>query len=127
MSAAESDADLWQSVCAVDDLEAERGVTALVHGQAIAIFRTYGGEVFALGNYDPFTGSSFVMAAGFDSRGRPSGSAILSYSQSENPESPNYADQTRLFSQEQWLPMRFSEADIKADPAYSRRVVTGRR
>jgi acyl-homoserine-lactone acylase len=79
------------------------------------------------GNYDPFTGSSFVMAAGFDSSGRPSGSAILSYSQSENPESPFYADQTRLFSQEQWLPMRFTETDIKADPAYSRRVVTGRR
>ncbi len=79
------------------------------------------------GNYDPFTGSSFVMSAGFDSRGRPSGSAILSYSQSENPSSPNYADQTRLFSQEQWLPMRFSEAQIKADPSYARRVVTGRR
>ncbi|HKG64781.1 MAG TPA: penicillin acylase family protein [Solirubrobacteraceae bacterium] len=79
------------------------------------------------GNYDPFTGSSFVMSAGFDAKGRPSGSAILSYSQSENPESPFYADQTRLFSQEQWLPMRFTAADIKADPAYSRRVVTGRR
>ncbi len=79
------------------------------------------------GNYDPFTGSSFVMAAGFDSRGRPSGSAVLSYSQSENPDSPFYADQTRLFSQEQWLPMRFTEAQIKADPSYSRRVVTGRR
>jgi acyl-homoserine-lactone acylase len=79
------------------------------------------------GNYDPFTGSSFVMAAGFDAQGRPSGSAVLSYSQSENPLSPFFADQTRLFSQEQWLPMRFTEADIKADPAFSRRVVTGRR
>jgi acyl-homoserine-lactone acylase len=79
------------------------------------------------GNYDPFTGSSFVMVAGFDARGRPRGDAILSYSQSENPGSPHYADQTRLFSQEQWLPMRFTEAQIKADPSYSRRVVTGRR
>jgi acyl-homoserine-lactone acylase len=79
------------------------------------------------GNYDPFTGSSFVMAAGFDSRGRPSGSAVLTYSQSENPLSPFHADQTRLFSQEQWLPMRFTEAQIKADPSYSTRVVTGRR
>ena len=67
------------------------------------------------------------MAAGFDAKGRPSGSAILSYSQSENPDSPFYADQTRLFSQEQWLPMRFTEREIKADPAYSKRVVTGRR
>ena len=67
------------------------------------------------------------MAAGFDAKGRPHGSSVLSYSQSENPASPFYADQTRLFSQEKWLPMRFSERDIKADPAYSKRVVTGRR
>ena len=67
------------------------------------------------------------MAAGFDAKGRPHGSSILSYSQSENPDSPFYADQTRLFSQEKWLPMRFTERDIKADPAYSKRVVTGRR
>ena len=67
------------------------------------------------------------MAAGFDAKGRPSGSAVLSYSQSENPSSPFYADQTRLFSQEKWLPMRFTERAIKTDPAYSKRVVTGRR
>jgi acyl-homoserine-lactone acylase len=79
------------------------------------------------GNYDPYTGSSFVMVAGFDSKGGPSGSAILSYSQSENPLSPHFADQTKLFSNEQWLPMRFAERDIKADADYSRRVVSGRR
>ena len=79
------------------------------------------------GNYDPYTGSSFVMVAGFDAKGSPSGSAILSYSQSENPLSPHFADQTKLFSQEQWLPMRFTESAIKGDPDYSRRVVSGRR
>ena len=68
------------------------------------------------GDYDPFTGSSFVMAAGFDAKGRPSGSSILSYSQSENPSSPYYADQTRLFSQEQWLPMRFTERADQGGP-----------
>jgi acyl-homoserine-lactone acylase len=79
------------------------------------------------GRYDPFTGSSFVMTAGFDSRGRPRGESILSYSQSENPRSPHYADQTRLFSNERWKPMRFTEREIRRDPEYMRRVVTGRR
>jgi acyl-homoserine-lactone acylase len=79
------------------------------------------------GRYDPFTGSSFVMAAGFDSRGRVSGESVLSYSQSENPRSPHYADQTRLFSAGQWKPMRFTEREIRSDPAFTRRVVTGRR
>ena len=79
------------------------------------------------GRYDPFTGSSFVMTAGFDARGRPHGFSILAYSQSENPRSRHFADQTRLFSQRKWLPMRFTEREIRRDPAYSRRVVTGRR
>jgi acyl-homoserine-lactone acylase len=81
----------------------------------------------AAGAYDPFTGASFVMTAAFDSRGVVRGEALLSYSQSENPESPHYADQTRLFSQKQWLPMRFTERQIRSDPAYERTVVRSRR
>ena len=46
-------------------------------------------------------------------QGPPAGSSILSYSQSENPDSPYYADQTRLFSQEKWLPMRFTERESR--------------
>lgn len=53
----------WQRVCPLADLEPERGVTALVHGQAIAIFRTHDDEVFALGNHDPFAKAS-VLARG---------------------------------------------------------------
>jgi acyl-homoserine-lactone acylase len=79
------------------------------------------------GRYDPFTGSSFVMTAAFDDKGRPRGEAILTYSQSENPRSKHYADQTRLFSQKKWLPMRFTERSIRRDDEYKRTVVTGRR
>ena len=66
------------------------------------------------------------MTAAFDSSGRPHGEAILTYSQSENPESEHYADQTRLFSQKQWVPMRFTEQEIRGDANYERTVVTGR-
>lgn len=55
--------DEWQPVCRVAELEVERGVTALVHGQAIAIFRTADDQVYALGNHDPFAKAS-VMAKG---------------------------------------------------------------
>jgi nitrite reductase (NADH) small subunit len=41
-------------VCRIAELEVDRGVTALVHGQAIAIFRTHDDAVYALGNHDPF-------------------------------------------------------------------------
>ncbi|GAB7002869.1 hypothetical protein JCM18899A_03400 [Nocardioides sp. AN3] len=56
-------ADEWQPVCDVGDLELDRGVTALVHGQAVAIFRIAGDHVYALGNHDPFAKAS-VMAKG---------------------------------------------------------------
>jgi nitrite reductase (NADH) small subunit len=53
----------WQPVCRVAELEVERGATALVHGQAVAIFRTSDDTVYALGNHDPFAKAS-VLARG---------------------------------------------------------------
>ncbi len=53
----------WQPVCRIAELEVERGATALVHGQALAIFRTHDDAVYALGNYDPFAKAS-VLARG---------------------------------------------------------------
>jgi len=79
------------------------------------------------GRYDPYTGASFVMAVAYDRRGRPRGEAILSYSQSENPRSEHYDDQTRRFSRKRWLPMRFTERQVRRDPAYERTVVSERR
>ena len=77
------------------------------------------------GHYNPFTGSSFVMVAGFNAKGRPRGAAILTSSQSENPRSAHCADQTRRYSGKRFLPMRFTERQIRADPSYRRRVVKG--
>lgn len=50
----------WQPVCQVAELEVERGATALVHGQAIALFRTSDDQVYALGNHDPFAKASVI-------------------------------------------------------------------
>lgn len=53
----------WRPVCRVTELEVERGATALVHGQAVALFRLADDTVYALGNHDPFAHAS-VMARG---------------------------------------------------------------
>lgn len=50
-------------VCALDDIEPESGVLALVAGEAVAVFRTHDDELFALSGYDPFSGAS-VLARG---------------------------------------------------------------
>ncbi|MDF1604932.1 nitrite reductase small subunit NirD [Nocardioides sp. YIM 152315] len=51
---------MWQPVCRVTELEVGRGATALVHGQALAIFRTSDDHVYALGNHDPFARASVI-------------------------------------------------------------------
>ena len=60
-------------------------------------------------------GSSFIMCMQFTDDG-PEGRALLSYSQSAEPDSPWFSDQTERFSQKQWRPMLWNEADIAADP-----------
>ncbi|MGK5738549.1 acylase [Micromonospora sp. URMC 103] len=59
-------------------------------------------------------GSSFVMAVELGSHG-PSGRQILTYSQSTNPNSPWYGDQTALYSRKGWDTIKYTEAQIKAD------------
>ena len=50
-------------VCRVDAIDLEGGVTALVDGAAVAIFRTHDGNVYAISNYDPVACAS-VLARG---------------------------------------------------------------
>jgi nitrite reductase (NADH) small subunit len=54
----------WQPVCRLVELEVDRGATALVHGQALAVFRTHDDGVFALGNHDPFAAHASGLARG---------------------------------------------------------------
>ena len=54
---------VWTQVCPADLIDPETGVAALVDGQAVAVFKTYAGEIFALSNFDPFSNAS-VMSRG---------------------------------------------------------------
>jgi len=54
----------WIDVCSVEDLVLDRGVCALVGGRQVALFRVApDGELFALSNYDPFSGA-YVLSRG---------------------------------------------------------------
>jgi acyl-homoserine-lactone acylase len=74
----------------------------------------------------PDTGSSFIQVVTWPARGScPVGATILTYSESSNPASPHFADQTRLFSNKKFLPDRFCPAQIAADPNLQTVTVTG--
>ena len=66
------------------------------------------------GGLVPVHGTSYIQIVGFDDTG-PVADAILSYSQSTNPASPHFADQTRAYAAKQWHRLPFSADAIEAN------------
>ncbi|HLK90262.1 MAG TPA: nitrite reductase small subunit NirD [Polyangia bacterium] len=67
------EAPAWIDVCALDDITPDTGVAALIDGRQIALVRVGdGAEVYAVGNFDPFS-DAFVIARGIvgDRQGIP--------------------------------------------------------
>jgi acyl-homoserine-lactone acylase len=102
-------------------------VQVVVHdGDRIPIFGGPGdpnGEFDAIGTtftphkgFGPILGgSSFIQVTGWNNGPCPIGGSILTYSESDNPSSPHYDDQTKLFSKKQWVPDAFCmKAVLKA-------------
>ncbi|MEV7094107.1 penicillin acylase family protein [Amycolatopsis sp. NPDC051045] len=71
----------------------------------------------ARGNIEVAHGSSYLQVVGFGGRACPDSSTLLTYSQSANPRSPYFSDQTKLYSRGEWVKGRFCEADILRSPA----------
>ncbi|MGW0191013.1 penicillin acylase family protein [Streptomyces sp. NPDC003362] len=68
------------------------------------------------GKLDIVFGSSFIQQVRFTTDGPPEAYSVMTYSQSADPNSPHYADQTKLFSAGQWVTERFTEEQIAASP-----------
>jgi acyl-homoserine-lactone acylase len=71
---------------------------------------------------EPVHGSSYIQVVTWDKRGCPDPSTILTYSQSTDPSSPHFADQTRLFSAHGWNQPPFCADDLEAAPGETVRV-----
>ncbi len=100
----------WGDVLTVR-LEDER--IAIHGGPGIAgVLNMQNGRVVE-GGLVPQHGSSYIQIVGFDEDG-PVADAILSYSQSTNPESPHFADQTRVYAEKRLHRLPFSPAEIEA-------------
>jgi len=70
--------------------------------------------------YTPIVhGNSFMQVISWDKNGELDARGMLTYSQSQEPESAHYDDLTRLYSDGQWIRFPFSEEQILADPALS--------
>jgi acyl-homoserine-lactone acylase len=85
--------------------------------------RVKGSRFLTKDGYPVNRGSSFVMALEYTAQG-PRAQAFMTYSQSGDPGSPLYYDQTELFSAKKWRRILYTEAEIKADPNLKTRTVT---
>jgi len=99
-----------------------------IHGGPgrLGIFNAINTKLGPGGYTDVESGSSFIMAVRF-ADGGPTSRALITYSQSANPESPHHFDQTELFSRKGWVEMRWREQDVLADPELHSYRVSGPR
>jgi len=68
------------------------------------------------GGYRNITGgNSYIQAVTWDESDCPLADTLLAHSQSTDPESPHYSDQTRLYSDKVWTRMAFCEDDVERE------------
>ncbi|WP_068544809.1 penicillin acylase family protein [Thalassotalea crassostreae] len=68
-------------------------------------------------------GTSFIYSLAFTEQG-PQAQAFLTYGQKENPNSAEYASQTKRFAEKDWRDIYFTKEDVKANAKKSF-VLTG--
>ena len=61
-------------------------------------------------------GNRYIPVVTWNDDGSPDARGILTYSQSPEPDSPHYYDQTELYSAGEWLSLPFTEEQILSDP-----------
>ena len=76
----------------VSKLEPDEGYTPIVHG------------------------NSYIQVISWDEKGELDPRAMLTYSQSPEPDSPFYKDLTEMYSDGGWIDLPFTEEEIAADP-----------
>ncbi len=51
---------MYQKICTLNDLTPELGVSALINGEQVAIFRLKDDRVYAIANFDPFSHANVI-------------------------------------------------------------------
>lgn len=87
------------------------------NGTPLGIYNAIGTSMVPGVGYVVTNGTSYIQTVQFTDAG-VNAQAFLSYSQSTNPASPNFADQTARFSAKQWITLPFTESAITSDPGY---------
>lgn len=92
------------------------GVRVPIHGGSggMGVYGAISAGLSESGYVNPGAGNSYIQAVTWDESECPIADVILVPSQSTDPASPHFADQTELYADKQWVRFPFCEADISA-------------
>ncbi|MBK5010323.1 acylase [Pseudomonas sp. S60] len=93
--------------------------------QALGIYNAMYSVPHGAGKRLVVSGTSYLQLVSFTDKG-PEARGLLAFSQSSEAASPHASDQTKAFSAKQLAAIPFTEAQIKADPAYTEVVISER-
>ncbi len=92
------------------------GVNIPLHGgdTGLGTFGVIGAPLEPGGYFDVDYGNSYIQTVTWDDGDCPIADTILTHSQSTDPESPYFGDQTALYSRKEWVRFPYCEAEIVA-------------
>lgn len=92
------------------------GVRVPIHGGSggMGVYGAISAGLSESGYVNPGSGNSYIQAVTWDDSECPIADVILVPSQSTDPASPHFADQTELYADKQWVRFPYCEADISA-------------
>ncbi|WP_162300120.1 penicillin acylase family protein [Kineobactrum sediminis] len=92
------------------------GVRVPIHGGTgnMGVYGAISAGLSEGGYINPRAGNSYIQAVTWDETECPIADVILVPSQSTDPESPYFSDQTELYSNKEWVRFPFCESDIAA-------------
>jgi acyl-homoserine-lactone acylase len=87
-----------------------------IHGGAgtMGVFGAISASLQEGGYINPRAGNSYIQVVSWDESECPIADTILTHSQSVQPESDHYADQTKLYADKRWVRFPFCDEDIAA-------------
>ena len=94
----------------------KNGVDVPIHGGSggMGVFGAISSGLLQGGYRDIRSGNSYVQTVTFDESDCPVADAIITTSQSINPESPHYSDQSELYARKGWVRMPFCADQVEA-------------
>lgn len=92
------------------------GVDIPIHGGSgtMGVFGAISSGLSSGGYRSISGGNSYIQTVTWDESDCPIAEGIITHSQSIDPASPHYADQSELYSMKGWIHFPFCEADVKA-------------